>query len=116
MTVSHIGNARLRCVLYQMAVQTSQSVPYVRRRYLQRQLKHPAYRKNVVAVISQLLKLVCTLVNEQRPYETRPGEWTAIRRLERKLQPTPNKKPTQRRSVHRLGNPNERPRRRSKAA
>jgi len=114
--ISRIGNARLRCVLYQMAVQTCQSVPYVRRRYLQRQLKHPAYRKNVVAAISQLLKLVCALVNEQRPYETRTGEWTEVRKLERKLKPTTNKKPTQRRSVHRLGNPNERPRRRRKAA
>jgi hypothetical protein len=91
-------------------------VPYVRRRYLQRQLKQPAYRKNVVAAISQLLKLVCALVNEQRPYETRTGEWTEVRKLERKLKPTTNKRPTQRRSVHRLGNPNERPRRRRKAA
>lgn len=103
--ISHIGNARLRCILYQMAVQTTQVVPFVRRRYLQRQLKGSGYRKNVVASIAQLLKVICTLINEQRPYEERPAERAMIRRLERKLEPKETPKRKHRRSVHRLGNP-----------
>lgn len=103
--ISHIGNARLRCVLYQMAVQTTKVVPFVRRRYLQRQRKSSPYRKNVVASIAQLLKLVCTLINEQRPYEERPAERAMIRRLERKLEPKQTTKPKRRRSVRALGNP-----------
>ena len=92
--ISHLGNARLRWVLFQMASETSKYVPEIRTKYLRRRLCGQRNRnKNLVAVIPPMLALVMSLVREQRPYEERPGALADVRRLEAELE---HKKPPRR--------------------
>lgn len=67
--ISHLGNSRLRWVLYRMTEETMKYIPEVRIKYLRRQLKKQIYRKNLVACIPQLLKLIFSLLKENRYYE-----------------------------------------------
>ncbi|MEA1897684.1 MAG: IS110 family transposase [Bacteroidota bacterium] len=67
--ISHLGNTRLRWILYQMTEETMKYIPEVRIKYLKRQLKKQIYRKNLVACIPQLLKLIFSLLKENRYYE-----------------------------------------------
>ena len=67
--ISHLGNTRLRWVLYRMTEETMKYIPEVRIKYLKRQLKKQIYRKNLVACIPQLLKLIFSLLKENRYYE-----------------------------------------------
>lgn len=69
--ISHIGNKRLSWILYKMSEETIKYVPEVRTKFLKRQMKQRRYRKNVVAAISNLLRLIMALVKEQRCYEPR---------------------------------------------
>jgi len=80
--ISRIGNGRLRCIIYQMLHGTAKAVPQVRRRFLHRQLENPCYRKNLVAVTSQLLRLILCLVKGNRAYEERTQLQTDVQRLE----------------------------------
>ena len=92
--ISHMGNARLRWVLYRMASETSKYVPEIRCKYLRRRLAGQTNRtKNLVATIPPLLALVMTLIREERPYQQRPESLAAMRRLEAKLE---EKKPAKR--------------------
>ena len=85
--ISHIGNARLRWVLFQMASETSKYVPEVRVKYLRRRLLGQTNRnKNLVAAIPQLLALVMALLREGRTYEERPESVELMRRLEAELE------------------------------
>ena len=85
--ISHIGNARLRWVLFQMASETSKYVPEVRSKYLRRRLAGQTNRnKNLVAAIPQLLALVMALVREERVYEQRPEAVQLMRQLEAELE------------------------------
>lgn len=69
--ISHIGNRRLAWILYKMSEETIKYVPQVRERFLKRQLQQRRYRKNVVAAVSNLLRLIMALVKENRCYEVR---------------------------------------------
>jgi len=69
--ISHIGNRRLSWILYKMSEETIKHVPEVRERFLKRQLARRCYRKNVVASVSNLLKLIMALIKENRCYEVR---------------------------------------------
>ena len=67
--ISHLGDTRLRWVLYRMTEETMKYIPEVRIKYLKRQLKKQVYRKNLVACIPQLLKLIFSLLKENRHYK-----------------------------------------------
>lgn len=85
--ISHIGNARLRWVLFTMASETSKYVPEIRCKYLRRRLKGQTNRnKNLVAAIPHLLALVMTLIREGRPYEHRRDTLKEMHRLEAELE------------------------------
>ena len=71
--LSHLGNPRLRWVIFSMASQAATHVPEVRAKYLRRCLKHPNRTKNVVACVPTLLSLITTMVREQRPYYYDPS-------------------------------------------
>ncbi len=92
--ISHIGNSRLRWVLYRMASETTKYVPEVRCKYLRRRLKGQTNRsKNLVATIPNLLTLVMRLLREERPYRERPDTLAEMHRLEAQLE---DKMPTRR--------------------
>lgn len=67
--INGIGNKRLNHILNQMAEQTVRYIPEVGNKYMRRQLKKPSYRKNIIASIPQLLKLITALLRDKRPYE-----------------------------------------------
>jgi transposase len=69
--INGIGNKRLNHLLNQMTEQVVRYVPEVGNKYMRRQLKKPSYRKNIIASIPQLLKLIMVLLRENRPYEFR---------------------------------------------
>jgi len=83
--LSHLGNPRLRWVLYSMASQTTCYVPEVRAKYLRRSLKHANRTKNVVACVPTLLTLITTMVREQRPYYYNPSTEAEVSRLEEEV-------------------------------
>ena len=80
--ISHIGNHRLRAILYKMAEETKNYIPEVRIRYLKRQMKQPRYKKNVIAVSSNLLKLMMALIKEKRTYAYDPEKLNKLELLE----------------------------------
>lgn len=88
--ISHIGNRRLRWILYRMAEETCRYVPEVRMKYLKRQLKRKIYRKNIIACISPLLKLILVLTRENRVYETRAGHLKELQKLETEYEKSKN--------------------------
>lgn len=67
--INGIGNKRLNHILNQMTEQTVRYLPEVGNKYMRRQLKKPSYRKNIIASIPQLLKLITALLRDNRPYE-----------------------------------------------
>jgi transposase len=67
--MSHIGNKRLSWTLYKMCEETAKYVSEVRMKFIRRQLKKRSYRKNLIACLSTLLKLVVALLKENRLYE-----------------------------------------------
>jgi transposase len=84
--ITHIGNPRLRSILYRMTEETKNYVPEVRIRFLKRQMKHGWYTENVVACSSNLLKLIASLIRENRPYQEDPEKIKELKRTERKYQ------------------------------
>lgn len=80
--ISHIGNRRLRWIIYRMAEETCRYVPEVRMKYLKRQLKRKIYRKNIIACVSPLLKLILILTRENRSYEPCSGRLKELKELE----------------------------------
>lgn len=85
--ISHLGNSRLRWLLYQMVSETSKYVPEVRIKYLQRRLKHGGSRtKHLVACIPQLLQLLMALMREERSYEERAETAEQLQQLEARYQ------------------------------
>lgn len=69
--INHIGNRRLSCILYKMCEETIKYIPEVRVKFVRRQLSKRCYRKNVVACVSNLLRLIMILVKESRTYQAR---------------------------------------------
>jgi transposase len=80
--ISRIGNRRLRWILYKMAEETVKYIPEVRVKYLRRQLSRRNYRKNIVASIPQVLKLIMVLNREQRAYANQDTHQKELRELE----------------------------------
>jgi len=67
--ISHLGNSRLRWVLFMMAKETAKYVPEVRIKYLKRQLNKRNYLKNTIACTSRVLQLIMSLTKEERVYK-----------------------------------------------
>jgi len=70
--ISHLGNHRLRAVLYKMTEETKNHIPEIRIRFLKRQMKYPTYTKNITACTSNLLKIIIALIRDNRFYEFDP--------------------------------------------
>ena len=84
--INHIGNSRLRSILYGMTVETKNHIPEIRIRFLKRQIKQDRYRRNIIACTSNLLKLIMTLVQENRLYEFREEKVKELRELEKQIE------------------------------
>jgi len=80
--ISHIGNHRLRAIVYKMSEETKNYIPEVRIRYLKRQMKQARYKKNVIAVSSNLLKLIMAMIKENRTYSVCPDKVKELDLLE----------------------------------
>lgn len=94
--ISHIGNHRLQAILYKMSEETKNYIPEVRIRYLKRQMKQPRYKKNVVAVSSNLLKLMMALIKENRTYSVCPEKLKELELLENQYKEFKDKKKNKR--------------------
>jgi len=94
--ITHIGNHRLRAILYKMTEESKNYIPEVRIRYLKRQMKQPRYRKNVIAVSSNLLKLISALMRAERPYSFDKEKVQELKQLEVKYQEFKGKKKSKR--------------------
>ena len=90
--ITHIGNHRLRAVIYPMAEETKNHIPEIRIRYLKRQMKQSRYRKNVIAVCSNLLKLIAALVKEKHEYQYKQEKQKELTELEEKYKEFKKKK------------------------
>lgn len=84
--INHIGNGRLRSILYNMTVETKNHIPEIRIRFLKRKLRQDKYRRNIIACTSDLLKLIMVLVKENRPYEYRENKVKEQESLEEQLE------------------------------
>jgi transposase len=84
--MSHIGNKRLSSLLYRMTAEAVKYIPEVRIKFINRQLNRALYRKNIVACVPVLLKLMMALAKEQRLYEERPAKLKQLEPLEQAYQ------------------------------
>jgi transposase len=80
--ISHIGNCRLRWIIYKMVEETAKYIPEVRIKYLRRQLKKRIYRKNIISCVPQLLKLIFSLLKKNRFYKYNEERAAAMKRLD----------------------------------
>jgi transposase len=94
--ISYIGNQRLRAILYKMAEETKNYIPEVRIRFLKRQMKQPRYKKNVVAVTSNILKLIMALIKDNRTYTYCPDKVKELEQLEKQYKEFKDKKKNKR--------------------
>lgn len=90
--ITHIGNHRLRAIIYCMAEETKNHIPEIRIRYLKRQMKQPRYRKNVIACCSNLLKLIVALIKENHKYEYKEVKQKELLELEKQYKDFKEKK------------------------
>jgi len=80
--ISHIGNKRLAWILYRMTEEAAKYIPEVRIKYLKRQIKRRKHRKNIIACTPILLKLIVSLVKENRTYELKQEKLQQLAKLE----------------------------------
>ncbi len=97
--ITHIGNHRLRAVIYSMAEETKNHIPEVRIRYLKRQMKQPRYRKNVIASVSNLLKLIVALIKEEHKYQYKEDKQKELIELEKRYKEFKEKKKNYKKSA-----------------
>jgi len=90
--INHIGNGRLRSILYGMTVETKNHIPEVRIRFLKRQMKNGRFRRDIIACSSNLLKLIMALVKENRPYQFREEKVKELEILEKQFEARKDKK------------------------
>lgn len=90
--ITHIGNHRLRAILYTMAEETKNHIPEIRIRYLKRQMKQARYRKNVTACISNLLKLISAMIKENHKYQYKTEKSEELILLEERYKEFKNNK------------------------
>jgi hypothetical protein len=69
-----------------MAEETAKYIPEVRIKYLKRQVSRRNYRKNIVASIPQVLKLIMILNRERRAYAYQNTHQRELRELEERYQ------------------------------
>lgn len=81
-TLSKLGNARLRWLLYRMTEEAIKYVPEVRSKFLTRQLVKPCYRKNLLAATPKLLELIMALCRDGRTYQPRKETLECLAKLE----------------------------------
>jgi transposase len=84
--ISHMGNHRLRAVLYKMTEETKNHIPEIRIRFLKRQMKHPTYTKNITACTSNLLKIIIALIRDKRTYAFDPDKVKEMEQLDKQYQ------------------------------
>jgi len=84
--ISHLGNHRLRAVLYKMTEETKNHIPEIRIRFLKRQMKHPTYTKNITACTSNLLKIIIALIRDNKLYEIDPEKVKIMEALDIRYQ------------------------------
>jgi hypothetical protein len=89
--ISKIGNKRLLRILYLMTTETVKYIPEVSVKFMTRQLKKRCYRKHVIAVVPQLLKLLMALIKEKRAYVFREEAVAQMKKLEEKYTDMRNK-------------------------
>ena len=90
--ITHIGNHRLRAIIYKMAEESKNHIPEIRIRYLKRQMKQARYRKNVVACASNMLKLITSLLKENHIYTYKEEKVEELRMLEEEYKEFKKKK------------------------
>jgi transposase len=90
--ITHIGNHRLRAIIYTMAEETKNHIPEIRIRYLKRQMKQARYKKNVVACTSNMLKLIMSMFKNNHTYQYREESLEELKLLEVKYQEFKNRK------------------------
>lgn len=90
--ITHIGNHRLRAIIYTMAEETKNHIPEIRIRYLKRQMKQDRYKKNVVASASNMLKLITSMFKDKHTYLYREDSLEELKLLEVKYLEFKNKK------------------------
>ena len=81
--ITHIGNHRLRALLYKMSEETKNHIPEIRIRYIKRQMKQSRYKKNVTACISNLLKLIVAMIKENNKYEYKEDKQDELKEIEK---------------------------------
>ena len=84
--ITHIGNGRLRSILYRMTEETVKRVPEIRIKFIKRQMNEQRYRKNIIACTSNLLRLIISLIQENRTYQLNPDNAKVLQELEIKYE------------------------------
>jgi transposase len=90
--ITHIGNHRLRALIYKMAEETKNHIPEIRIRYLKRQMKQARYRKNIVACGSNMLKLITAMIKENHVYQYKEKSVEELKLLEEQYKEFKKKK------------------------
>jgi transposase len=90
--ITHIGNHRLRTIIYSMAQETKNHIPEIRIRFIKRQMKQARYKKNVVASSSNMLKLIMSMFKNNHTYQYREESVEELKLLEVKYLDFKNKK------------------------
>ncbi len=90
--ITHIGNHRLRAIIYKMSEETKNHIPEIRIRYLKRQMKQARYKKNVVASSSNMLKLIMSMFKDNHTYQYREESVEELKQLEEKYKEFKKKK------------------------
>jgi transposase len=90
--ITHIGNHRLRTIIYSMAEETKNYIPEIRIRFIKRQMKQDRYKKNVVASSSNMLKLIMSMFKNNHTYQYREESVEELKLLEVKYLDFKNKK------------------------
>lgn len=84
--ISHIGNRRLRRILYLMVTEAVKYIPEIRAKYLRRQLAGCLCRKmNLIACIPKLLQLLVALCRDGRTYIPDEKAIIEVARLEKEV-------------------------------
>jgi transposase len=90
--INGIGNKRLLNLIYVMTCNAARFTPEVRIKFLRRQMKRKSYRKNIFAASSILLRLMMSLIKDNRTYEVREESLKELEKLEKKYNPEKKEK------------------------
>ena len=90
--ISRIGNRRLSWIVYKMTEEAARYLPEVRLKYLKCQLHRRQYRNNLVACVPVLLKLIVSLIKENRLYQESTEKLAELSELEVRYEQVTGKK------------------------